>query len=448
MRIIDKGGLGIAFVTDKGKKFFGVVTNGDIRRAILKGINIEKPVKDITNRNPIVIKGKVGERELLDSKTVKEIKKRISFSGFLKIPVVEETGKIKDVIFVYINEKNVFQLSKYQLEFNREGVKKILLTGGAGYLGSVLCRKLLNQGYKIRILDNLTYGDKGIRELYKNKNFEFLKGDVRNISEVIEALKGVDAVIHLAAIVGDPACQIDPKDTIEINYLSTKAIAEACRFNQINKLLFASTCSVYGANKSPKDRLRENSFLNPVSLYAETKLKSEEGILDLADENFSPTIFRFATLYGVSPLMRFDLVINLLTAKALVNKKITIFGGKQWRPNLDVSDAAEACLRWVEFPIEKSGGEIFNVGENSQNYRILEVGQAVKKIIPDAKIEVQREKNDIRDYNVSFDKIAKVLDFKAQKTMEESILEMKKLFKVKKIEDFNRLKYNSSKKYV
>jgi len=105
MRIIDKGGLGIAFVTDKGKKFFGVVTNGDIRRAILKGINIEKPVKDITNRNPIVIKGKVGERELLDSKTVKEIKKRISFSGFLKIPVVEETGKIKDVIFVYINEK-------------------------------------------------------------------------------------------------------------------------------------------------------------------------------------------------------------------------------------------------------------------------------------------------------------------------------------------------------
>lgn len=443
MKVIDRGALGIAFVVDRGKKLFGVVTDGDIRRAILKGINIENSIQEITNKKPITINQNFGEREIGELKSNKDIKKRIPINGSLKVPVIDEQRHIKDIIFIYADQKKNLFATNYKPKFSREGIKKVLLIGGAGYLGSVLCPKLLKKGYRVRVLDNLTYGDEGIRELYKNKNFEFLKGDIRSISNVIEAINDMDAAIHLAAIVGDPACSIDPKRTIEINYLSTKAIAEACKFNQINKFLFASTCSVYGASKNPGERLKETSFLNPISLYAETKLKSEEGILSLADENFSPTIFRFATLYGVSPRMRFDLVVNLLTAKAMIEKKIAIFGGEQWRPNLEVSDAAEACCLWLESSIEKSGGQIFNVGENSQNYKILEIGKIIKKVIPDIKMEIKKEEGDVRDYNVSFEKVSNILNFKAKKTVEEGVLEMKALIQNQGIKDFNNPKYNN-----
>ncbi len=443
MKVIDRNGLGTAFIVDSRNKLFGVATDGDIRRAILKGINIEKPIEEIMNKTPIVIKEKSIHKELLKLKNNEAINRIIPAGGSLRIPIVDEKGKLKDFVFIHADENNNLHTSKGKLKFKQEGIKKVLLTGGAGYLGSVLCRKLLNKGYKVRVLDNLTYGDEGIRDLYKNKNFELFKGDVRNISDITEALKKIDAAIHLAAIVGDPASQWDPKKTIEINYLSTKAVAEACKYNQINKFLFTSTCSVYGASKTSQDRLVENSPLNPVSLYAETKLKSEEGILSLMDENFTPTIFRFGTLFGVSPRMRFDLVVNTLTVKALFEKKISIFGGNQWRPNLDVSDAAEACVKWLESPIEKIGGEIFNVGGNKQNYKIIEIGRMIKKNIPETEVKIEKGKNDPRDYNVSFDKIVRVLGFKVKKTMEKGILEMKNLLEGKKIKDPNDKKYNN-----
>lgn len=438
MGMIDKNTLGIAFVVNNKNKFVGLVTDGDIRRAILNGINIKRCIKDIMNKNPIVVYNSWSKEKLKNLLYDKKIKTIIPTHGSIKIPILDNNKKVRNMMF--ISEKGFMKIDIDQRL--KKGIKKVLVVGGAGYLGSILCPKLLNKGYKVRVLDNLTYGNEGIKELYSHPDFEFLKGDIRNISEVIDAIKGVDAVIHLAAIVGDPACLTDPRGTIEINYLATKSIAEVCKFNQINKFLFASTCSVYGANKTP-EKLTENSPLNPLSLYAETKLKSEEGILELADENFFPTIFRFATLCGVSPRMRFDLVINLLTARAMRNKKITIFGGRQWRPNLDVSDAAEACLKWLESPIEKSGGEIFNIGENQQNYRILQIGKTICKTIPGTKIEVKKEKGDIRDYNVSFNKVSKILNFKSKKRIEKSILDIKKLLKIKKIKEFNHPKYNN-----
>ncbi|MDO8639743.1 MAG: SDR family oxidoreductase, partial [bacterium] len=191
------------------------------------------------------------------------------------------------------------------------------------------------------------------------------------------------------------------------------------------------------------DRLHEESPLNPVSLYAETKLKSEDGILSLSDENFFPTIFRFGTLYGVSPRMRFDLVINTLSAKAAAENKITIFGGNQWRPNLEVSDAAEACLLWLSSSIKKSGGAILNVGGNEQNCRIVQIGEMVKKVMPNITMEIKEEADDLRDYNVSFDKIAKVLNFKPQKTIEQAIQEIKSLVESEKINNFNDSKYSN-----
>lgn len=441
MRIIDQGGLGIALVVDKDKKLLGIVTDGDVRRAVLKGISIEKQVGDIVNKNPLVLQnGK--KNNLFSPPVLKEIKKRITLGGSLKIPVVNKKGEVEDVAFVHSDGKRVFWQTKTKPE-ERGAVKTVLLTGGAGYLGSVLCRQLLRKGYKVKVLDNLTYGQEGIKDLFKKKNFEFIEGDVRNISDITGAMEGADAVIHLAAIVGDPASGLDPKKTIEINYLSTKAVAEAAKFNQINRFLFVSTCSVYGASKNAKDQLKEDASLNPVSLYAETKIRSEEALLSLSDDNFMPTIFRFGTLYGASPRMRFDLVVNILTVRAVIAKKFSIFGGEQWRPNLEVSDAGKACLLWLRSPIEKIAGEVFNVGVNEQNCKIIEIGKIVKKAVPGAEMEVNQEAEDRRDYNVSFDKIRRVLGFKAGKTIEGSVKEMKQMIKKKKIKDFNLAKYSN-----
>ncbi|MEX2704317.1 MAG: NAD-dependent epimerase/dehydratase family protein, partial [Candidatus Freyrarchaeum guaymaensis] len=178
----------------------------------------------------------------------------------------------------------------------------------------------------------MIYGDSGIRNLYDHPDFEFIKGDICNINDVMDAIRDIDAVVHLAAIVGDPSCTRIPERAIGINYLATKALAETSKYFQVNRFIFASTCSVYGTSPVPDALLSEESTTNPLSLYAEMKLKAEQALREIADGNFSPTILRFGTLYGVSPRMRFDLVINLLTAKAIFDKKITIEGGLQWRP--------------------------------------------------------------------------------------------------------------------
>jgi len=442
MRAIDRGGLGTAFVIDKNKKFFGLVTDGDIRRAILRGVNIGRPIEEIANKNPIVFHNEFLERELSRPKINKDIKKRTPIHGSLKIPVLNNKREVKDLIFVYPDGKHDFLRAKAKLNVNNENIKKVLVIGGAGYLGSVLCRKLLNERYKVRVLDNLTYGDEGIKELYSDKNFDFLKGDIRNISDVVEAVKDIDAVIHLAAIVGDPACASDSKKTLEINYLATKNITEICKYFQINRFIFASTCSIYGASLSPNKKLTEESSLNPISLYAETKIKCEQSILEATDENFSPTIFRMATLYGFSPLMRFDLVVNLLTAKAIFDKKITIFGGSQWRPWLHISDAANSYLLCLKKPIEKIKGEIFNV--LSENYKIIEIGKIIKSLFKDAKLEINSKITDCRDYNVSFDKISKSLGFRPKIKIKEGIKAIEKAMAEGLISNYKDTKYRFS----
>ena len=361
MKIIDRGGLGIAFVVDNENRFSGVVTDGDIRRAILKGNDLETNVKKITNNSPIIVK------EGWDKNKIKNILKKDDFylrlpkHGTIRLPVINKEKQVIDLLFASQEHYESLVKSKEKI-CEIKPVNKVLVVGGAGYLGSVLCRKLLDMDYRVRVLDNLIFGDHGITELYPHPKFEFINGDMRNIQTVMNAVKGTDAVIHLAAIVGDPASALDPQETIEVNYLGTRLLAEICRYSQVNRFIFASTCSVYGASINPNTKINEKSQLNPVSLYAEMKLKSEQGILELADENFSPTILRMATLYGLSPRMRFDLVVNLLTAKAGSDKKITIFGGDQWRPLLHVKDAADAYIRCLDMPIHQIGGDILNVG--------------------------------------------------------------------------------------
>lgn len=437
MATIDQNGLGLAFVVDK-KKIFGVVTDGDIRGAILRGKSIDKKIEEITNRNPVVVREDKINEDIKGLNTRVDVQKKIPIEGSLKIPVIDKLGRVKDIIFLFSDGRSSF-FSKSKVRNNKVTVKNILVLGGAGYLGSVLCRKLLNRNYKVRVLDNLTYGDAGIKELLKRKDFEFIKGDIRNLSDVVEAIKGVDAVVHLAAVVGDPACAKDPEETLEINYLATKNIIETCKYFQINRFVFASTCSVYGQSLNPDKQLSEISQLNPVSLYAETKIKCEEAVLMARDENFLPTILRMATLYGYSPLMRFDLSVNLLAAKAIFERNIPIFGGNQWRPWLHLEDAADAYIACIEKPISKTGGETFNVV--SENYKVIDIGKIINKNFPTAKISVVNKTVDRRDYNVSSEKILKQIGFKYKKSITDGINDIAGAVKADIIKDYKNTIY-------
>ena len=309
---------------------------------------------------------------------------------------------------------------------------RVLITGGAGYLGSVLSRKLLAKGYNVRVMDALWYGSESIEDLKKNDKFELIKEDIRNLVPTVKAMIDVDAVIHLASIVGMPASSIEPRTSEEINYLATKNIAELCQLHDIETYIFASTCSVYGYQ--PNKIINEKSHVAPLDFYAKQKYLSERATGWL---NRSPTIYRFGTLFGLSPRMRFDLVINLFVAQALTDGKITVFGGKQERPFLHVSDAADSLI----FGIEKNITGTYNV--ISENMTILEAAERIKKIIG-CEIEISTENEDNRSYRVSADKIKQV-GFKPLKNLDDSIKEIKDAFSNKSLKNYNDIKYNNYK---
>jgi len=296
-------------------------------------------------------------------------------------------------------------------------VKKILVTGGAGYLGSVLCRKLLDKGYQVRVLDKLLFSDGGIQELYDNKKFQFIYGDIRDAPTIKKAIKKMDAVIHLAAIVNDPASAVNPELTEEVNYHSSRELAKMCWSSGVNRFIYSSTCSVYGASKSSR-LLTEKSKLNPVSIYGKTKLMAEKDILEFSDYGFSPTVFRMATLHGVSPRMRFDLAVNVMTAMAKYKKQFKVFGGEQWRAFCHIQDAADAYLQCLETPTEKVNGEIFNI--STENQKIIELGKHIELVVPDSKMIVDEKNVDIRNYRVS----GKKFGLKNRFTISDSIQEI------------------------
>ena len=318
-------------------------------------------------------------------------------------------------------------------------MREILVTGGAGYLGSHIVELLLEQNYKVRILDNLSFGDNALKILKKKYKFDLIKGDIRDLRSVLNSMEGCDAVIHLAGIVGDPASKIDPIQSTEINYLSTKLVADVASHFQIKQFLFASTCSVYGASNNRL--LNEHSKLNPVSLYAETKLKSEN-VLKENHRHLSPTILRAGTLFGYSNRMRFDLVVNLFVAQAISNHRISIEGGNQWRPFVHVKDAASAYLLTLEKKSGKSQG-IFNLGSDNLNHKISDIGTFLQKFIPDVKIK--NTKNiDQRNYRVSFQKIKKTFGFESKLSISDGMNEIRNAMKSGKIKSWtNPIYYNN-----
>ena len=322
--------------------------------------------------------------------------------------------------------------------------KRILLTGGAGYIGSAVLPKLLACGYDVRLLDLFLFGHEPIATVADHPNLEIVYGDFRDVGTVVSAMQGVDTVIHLGAIVGDPACALDEKMTIEINLMATRMIANIAKSCGVSRFIFASTCSVYGAGDT---FLTEESQLNPISLYARSKIASEKVLLDLADEFFHPVLLRFGTIYGLSGRTRFDLVVNLLTAKAQLEHKITVFGGDQWRPFVHVDDAALSVAMVTDAPLHTVSGQIFNVGSNEQNHQIWEIGEMIHEIIPSAQLIDNGNDIDLRNYRVNFAKINHALGFRAQWNVEQGIYQVLEAIQSGRVCDYQHEHYSNVKQF-
>jgi nucleoside-diphosphate-sugar epimerase len=316
----------------------------------------------------------------------------------------------------------------------------VLVIGGAGYIGSALLPKLLERGYRVRLLDMLLYGTQPIQDIIDHSRLELIQGDFRHLEKIIEAMRGVDAVVHLGAIVGDPACELDRELTTDVNLFSTRTVAEVAKLSGVHRFVFASTCSVYGACDEVLD---ECSQVNPVSHYGRTKLAAEEALSDMADGTFLPTILRFSTIYGLSGRTRFDLVVNLFAAKAKIDGAITVMGGDQWRPFVHVDDAAEAIMRVIEAPLDAVGNEIFNVGSDEQNHTIREVGEMVRDHVPGTELTVNSQDADPRNYRVSFAKIRQRLSFEPGWTLEQGIQQVLEAIARGEIIDYRDPKYSN-----
>lgn len=320
--------------------------------------------------------------------------------------------------------------------------KRVLLIGGAGYIGSALLPKLLDAGYRVRLLDAFLYGYEPIAAWRDHPNLEVVPADFRQIDVVVGAMRGVSSVIHLGAIVGDPACALDEELTIDINLLATRMIAEVTMGEGIERFLFASTCSVYGASDLYLD---EHSALNPVSLYARSKVACERVLMGMKCERFSPVILRFGTIYGLSGRTRFDLVVNLLTAKAAVDRVITVFGSDQWRPFVHVDDAALAVYLALQAQQPAISDTIFNVGSDAQNYTLGAIGQLIHQIVPAAELQYFEHNVDRRNYRVNFDRIRKCVRFKPEWTLEMGVRQVLEALHTGRVVNYKDPRYSNAR---
>lgn len=302
---------------------------------------------------------------------------------------------------------------------------KVLVTGGAGYIGSVLVRQLLDKGYDVRAFDSLKFGGDALYDVMLNPKFEFMKGDIRNAEEVAKALEGIDAIAHLAAIVGDPACKKFSEEATQTNWDGSVALFEAAEKAGIKRFVFASTCSNYGKMPDPDSFVVETSPLNPVSLYAELKVKFEKYLLEeRKDARICSTALRFSTVYGFSPRIRFDLTVNEFTRNAAVHGEQEIWGPQFWRPYCHVDDLARAVVLVLESPAEKVKANVFNVGSTEENYNKGMIIEEVCKVVPDVKVNYVDSSEDPRDYRVNFDKIKNELGFTITKKVPDGIKEI------------------------
>lgn len=321
----------------------------------------------------------------------------------------------------------------------------ILVTGGAGYLGSTLVPLLLADGHRVRVLDCLLHGGESLLGVWSHPNFECILGDVCDRATARAAVAAMDAVVHLAAIVGDPACARNPDLARATNLDSSLALIEESRKAGVSRFIFASTCSNYGKMIDASKYVDEESELSPVSLYAETKVAVEKALLQSTDQrsDWSPTPLRFATVFGVSTRMRFDLTVNEFTMDMMTKKHLVVFGEQFWRPYIHVRDAARGIKLVLDCPIEKVAGRVFNVGSTEQNFTKQQLVQMIQPQAPNATVEYVHKTEDPRDYRVSFTRIENQLGFKITRTVAQGIDEVANLVRSSIIADFGDKRFRN-----
>jgi nucleoside-diphosphate-sugar epimerase len=320
----------------------------------------------------------------------------------------------------------------------------VIITGGAGYLGSILTALLLAEGHQVRVLDSLAHGGESLLGAWCHPGFEFVRGDIRDRATVKAALSGRDAVVHLAAIVGDPACARNPDLARAVNLDASLQLIEESKQAGVARFVFASTCSNYGRMKDADRYVDEESELSPVSLYAETKVAVEMALLKSRDNNgWSPTPLRFATIYGVSPRMRFDLTVNEFTLEMLTRKHLKVFGEQFWRPYVHVRDAGRGIVMVLQSPTAKVAGRVFNVGATDQNFQKQQLVELIQPYAPDAVVEFVPKTEDPRDYRVSFSRIAGELGFETSRSVPQGIAEVARLVSERVIGEFDHSRYRN-----
>ena len=324
--------------------------------------------------------------------------------------------------------------------------KNIIIIGGAGYIGNVVADYFLKKNYEVISYDNLIYKNKPISKFLKHKNFKFIKGDLRNLKKLSVALKNQKNVVILAGLVGDPITKKYPKLSEKINYQGIKKLILLCNKTQsIERLVFVSTCSNYGIGKGKK-LLNERAPLRPISHYSKQKVKIEKFILNLKNKNFSPVILRFATAFGLSLRMRFDLTINHFTKSFIKKEILKIFDPETSRPYCHVIDFARSIEKVLISEKKKIDNQVFNIGNNKNNYSKQNIINRISKLIPKTKLIYLKGDVDKRDYKVDFNKAKKVLKFVPKYSIKDGILEIKKFLIQNKNLNFKKLgNYNINK---
>ena len=305
-------------------------------------------------------------------------------------------------------------------------MKKIFITGGAGYVGSKLVPKLLESGYEVTVLDLMIYGENVLDD---HKKLKKIKGDIRNKNLLEKIIPGHDAVLHLACISNDPSFELNPSLGKSINYDAFEPLVKVSVESKVNRFIYASSSSVYGIKK--EKNVTEDMKLEPLTDYSKFKGECEKILNSYKSDNFTTTTIRPSTVCGYAKRQRLDLVVNILTNHAFHNKEIKVFGGDQLRPNVHINDMVDSYLAVLDAPSKKINGEVFNVGFKNQS--VNELANDVKEVIgSDVKI-IHTKSDDNRSYHVSSEKIRDVLNFNTKYTVKDAVSDLKNAFEKKSL---------------
>lgn len=332
---------------------------------------------------------------------------------------------------------------------NKE-IKRVLVTGGAGYVGSVLVPNLVRKGYAVTVLDTFWFWDSPedyTRTLGMSEDTKLIlvQGDLRNTDDVLRALQGVDTVIHLACISNDPSSELNAEFTHSVNYDGSLNVIDLSKALGVRRFIYASSSSVYGVKKEPK--VTEDLVLEPLTQYSQLKVEIEHYLLHRLDDSFQGVIIRPSTVCGYSPRQRLDVVVNILTNLAFNKRKITVFGGDQLRPNIHIKDMVRLYEMLLEIPFSKINRKVYNAGD--ENLKVAQIAALVREVVSGIVGEITveiKESNDPRSYQVCSDKIAQEIGFVSQFKVRDAIVELIEAFESGKLSRVDDEKYVNMKR--